>query len=77
MHRQSDAKDFAARKEYIMKGGESYSKRVMVAEGRAAAYTVEGASCLRYGTLSLVAFIEGTAHEVLKDEIKPEHLKGS
>ena len=53
-----------------MKGGETYSKRIIVTEDMAASHAVEGVPHV-YGTPSLVAFIEGTAHEALKDEFKP------
>ncbi len=53
-----------------MKGGEIYSKQITVTEDMAASHAVEGAPHV-YGTPSLVALIEATAHEALKDELEP------
>jgi fluoroacetyl-CoA thioesterase len=53
-----------------MKGGEIYSKRITVTEEMDASRAVEGVPHV-YGTPSLVALIEATAHEALKDEFEP------
>jgi fluoroacetyl-CoA thioesterase len=53
-----------------MKGGEIYSKKVLVTEEMAASRLVEGVPHV-YGTPSLVTLIEATAHEALKDEFEP------
>lgn len=50
-----------------MKIGDTFSRSITVTEEMAATRAVEGVPYV-YGTPSLVAFIEGTAHEALKDE---------